>query len=449
MKLMDRAREIAAKTPPQRNRYVDFLRAVSICVVVLGHWLIAVFTVADERIVVGHLLAEAPWTHALTWIFQVMPVFFIVGGFSNAASWNAALKTGKSYGNWLRSRCQRLLGPTVVFAMAWVPIALFARLFVADEQILVVGARLVAVPLWFLAVYLAVIPAAPAMFWLHRRFGAAVPVALTLAAAVVDFLDRTRPIKGEAIEPSLGWVNFALVWLAIHQIGFFWWEGRLDETSRRKWVLVAGGLLGLVLLTFSGLYPFSMIGVPGDRTNNTPPTVVLVFLALLQMGLILISSPWARQRLARTEPWARTIVANGMIMTLFLWHLTAMIVVVFAGFKLGIRFDIEPLSGAWWLARLAWFALLSVILLGFVAVFGRFERPRPAPEVEEGWKWGIISCCGALLAGAGLASLAIGGFYTPNEYWGIPVGTLLALLLGAAAVGVTPRIYGRDRAVTR
>jgi hypothetical protein len=207
--------------------------------------------------------------------------------------------------------------------------------------------------------------------------------------------------------------------------------------------------LGLVLLTFSGLYPFSMIGVPGDRTNNTPPTVVLVFLALLQMGLILISSPWARQRLARTEPWARTIVANGMIMTLFLWHLTAMIVVVFAGFKLGIRFDIEPLSGAWWLARLAWFALLSVILLGFVAVFGRFERPRPAPEVEEGWKWGIISCCGALLAGAGLASLAIGGFYTPNEYWGIPVGTLLALLLGAAAVGVTPRIYGRDRAVTR
>ena len=112
MRLMDRAREVAARTPPHRNRYVDFLRAVSICVVVLGHWLIAVFTVEDDRIVAGHLLAEAPWTQALTWIFQVMPVFFIVGGFSNAASWSAALKSGKSYGNWLRSRCQRLLGPT-------------------------------------------------------------------------------------------------------------------------------------------------------------------------------------------------------------------------------------------------------------------------------------------------------------------------------------------------
>jgi len=35
------ASELAAKTPPERNRYVDLLRAVSILVVVVGHWLIA------------------------------------------------------------------------------------------------------------------------------------------------------------------------------------------------------------------------------------------------------------------------------------------------------------------------------------------------------------------------------------------------------------------------
>jgi hypothetical protein len=40
-----------------------------------------------------------------------------------------------------------------------------------------------------------------------------------------------------------------------------------------------------------------------------------------------------------------------------------------------------------------------------------------------------------------LAGLAIEGFYTPDELWGFPVGTLLILLLGTAAVGVTPRIY--------
>ena len=49
---------MAAKTPPERNRYVDFLRAISIAVVVLGHWLMAVITVQGGRVVAGHMLAE-------------------------------------------------------------------------------------------------------------------------------------------------------------------------------------------------------------------------------------------------------------------------------------------------------------------------------------------------------------------------------------------------------
>ena len=32
---------LAVKTPESRNRYVDFLRALSICAVVFGHWLMA------------------------------------------------------------------------------------------------------------------------------------------------------------------------------------------------------------------------------------------------------------------------------------------------------------------------------------------------------------------------------------------------------------------------
>ncbi|MDH3203021.1 MAG: acyltransferase [Myxococcales bacterium] len=36
-----RASELAELTPESRNRYVDFLRAASILVVVTGHWLMA------------------------------------------------------------------------------------------------------------------------------------------------------------------------------------------------------------------------------------------------------------------------------------------------------------------------------------------------------------------------------------------------------------------------
>lgn len=91
--------------------------------------------------------------------------------------------------------------------------------------------------------------------------------------------------------------------------------------------------------------------------------------------------------------------------------------------------------------RLVWFASLSAVLFLFVAVFGRFERPKPPTTVGGGWRTSVVTCAGALLAGIGLAGLAIEGFYAPDELWGIPLGTLLMLLLGAAAVGVTPRIY--------
>jgi len=444
MGLMERAREMAAKTPPERNRYVDFLRAISITVVVLGHWLMAVITVQGGRVVAGHMLAEAPGTRILTWVFQVMPIFFMVGGYSNAASWSAAERTGKSYADWLRSRCQRLLGPTAVFAVAWVPLALLARLVVPDPDMLLLTGHFVTVPLWFLAVYLMVIPTAPAMFKLHRRFGVAVPVVLTVAATVFDVVDMHILPPHDSLELTVGWINYPIVWLAVHQIGYLWWDGSLEKSPRTRGWLASVGLAGLVALTASGLYPLSMIGVPGTgRTNNTPPTVVLVFLALFQMGLILISSPRARRWLSQTEPWARTIVANSMIMTMYLWHLTALVLAVFAGVLLGVGFKLEPLTPGWWLTRILWLAVLSAVLLVFVAIFGRFERPRPPTEVGGGRRTAVVTCAGALLAGAGLAGLAIEGFYTPDELWGFPVVTLLILLLGTTAVGVTPRIYAK------
>jgi len=36
-----RAAELADRTPASRNRYVDFLRAMSMLIVTVGHWLAA------------------------------------------------------------------------------------------------------------------------------------------------------------------------------------------------------------------------------------------------------------------------------------------------------------------------------------------------------------------------------------------------------------------------
>ena len=51
-----RAKELAARTPETRNRYVDFLRAASVTVVVIGHWLIAAAYVDDGQLKLGDML---------------------------------------------------------------------------------------------------------------------------------------------------------------------------------------------------------------------------------------------------------------------------------------------------------------------------------------------------------------------------------------------------------
>jgi fucose 4-O-acetylase-like acetyltransferase len=77
-----RALALAEQTPASRNRHVDFLRALSIAAVILGHWIIAAPWIRDGELQLDHMLAAQPWTQWLTLLFQVMPVFFLVGGYS-------------------------------------------------------------------------------------------------------------------------------------------------------------------------------------------------------------------------------------------------------------------------------------------------------------------------------------------------------------------------------
>ncbi|MEO8292820.1 MAG: acyltransferase family protein [Actinomycetota bacterium] len=108
------ARELASATPATRNRYVDLIRVASIGVVVLGHWLMAVLGYRDGSFTGENLLEIDPGLQIITWIFQVMPLFFIVGGFTNSISWSSAQGRGTSYADWLRNRapgcCDRLCG---------------------------------------------------------------------------------------------------------------------------------------------------------------------------------------------------------------------------------------------------------------------------------------------------------------------------------------------------
>jgi len=226
MQIWSQASEMAARTPPERNRYVDFLRSVSILIVIVGHWLIATTYYVDGNLTSGHLLKSQPQTQWLTWIFQVMPIFFIVGGYANAVSLESARRKGIGYAGWLAARLNRLVIPLLVLLTAWAAIATILHLFGARPEVIEYASKAALIPTWFLAIYIMVVILAPSMYNFWRRLGFASFWIFVAVAALVDFLFFAADIRWP------GWTNYFWVWLAVHHLGFAWRDDRMGSPAR-------------------------------------------------------------------------------------------------------------------------------------------------------------------------------------------------------------------------
>jgi len=372
---MTNASALAAATPDSRDRYVDLLRVGSLGVVVVGHWLMVVVLVGqDGSVTATNALALLPWLQPATWLLQVMPIFFLVGGFSHATALTSLRQRGGTYADFARTRADRLLRPTAVFVAVWLALALLVEISGNDRGVLRLATQTVAQPLWFVGVYLGVIALAPPMLRLHRRlgrFGAVVPLALAAGAGAVDIARFAWDV------PRIAYLNVALVWLAVHQIGYLYADRTLTRGGRRLGYTLGGaGLAATLALTTFGPYPISMVGMPGDRVSNmSPPTVALLAHAVWLTGLVLLLRGPLSRWLHRPRVWTGVIAANGLAMTAFLWHLTAM----FAATALTVGLA-QPAVGSvtWWLLRPAWLAVLLLFTGAFVATFRRADRPRRA-----------------------------------------------------------------------
>lgn len=440
-----KARELAEATPPDRNRWVDFLRAVSILAVVVGHWLMAGLYVDDAGVLQrGDLLSIATWAHWLTWAFQVMPVFFLVGGYSNSVSWEAVTRKAPAhqpgvYRDWLASRVQRLITPTFPVLLLWAALALtLTQVGLPREQIRM-ATEAALIPVWFLAVYLLVTACTPLMARAWDKLGWGSLVILAALAMLTDWLTFTRGV------PWVNFTNFLWVFLAIHQLGFAWRAGKFAK-SWFAWAWFAVSLAILVRITAFGFYPVSMVSAPGGFSNSLPPTLALLALGMMQVGLVLALEPAGRRMLDNVRIWTATVLMNGMIMTVFLWHLTAFVLVMTAawlGFG-GAGLDSVPGTAAWWLSRPVWLALYILALLPLIVIFARHERSfgpirggRTVPRLRA--VFGVLAICVGLGATAGLT------IASPEGVTGVRLWVIALPLIGAALMGFGPVYRPRNR----
>jgi hypothetical protein len=407
-----------------RDPFIDVLRVGAIIVVVLGHWIMPVLGRQHGTLVAGNALSTPGWW-VLTWFVQVMPVFFVAGGAANVHSYLAEARRGGTAATWLAARLRRLGTPVLPLLGVWLLAPPVLRDIGIPGSAVALGSGVAGQLLWFLAVYLVMVAATPVMLACGRRWGLWVPVALGVAAFGVDMI-RFGGL------PLAGYANELLVWLAVQQLGIGYAEGWFDQVSPRGAVLLGvGGLTATALLVLCGPYPASMVGIPGQSASNmAPATVCLLTLGVGQLGVLLA----LRERLVRAGRSRLVAVVGARCMTIYLWHMSAMVVV--AGIAvLGFGYVTpSPGSAAWFVATPLWILALGVTLLGLVLVFGRFEAVRArAAAGRPGLAFVPIVL--------GMLGIAAFGFADP-----LPALASSALLLAGLTL-VWPGV--RDRALGR
>jgi peptidoglycan/LPS O-acetylase OafA/YrhL len=431
MKIWSQASQMAAQTPEERNRYVDFLRSVSILVVIIGHWMIATAYVVDGEMIAGHLLAGRPELHWLTWLFQVMPIFFIVGGYSNAVSLESAKRKGIGYAGWLSARLNRLVAPLLVLLVAWAAIAIVMSLLGARAEVIQTVSQAALIPTWFLAIYIVVVILAPLAYTFWRRFGFTSFLVFVAGAALMDVAFFVADMQW------LGWTNYLWVWLAVHHLGFAWRDDRLGRVAKRL-LFSAVGFGALWLLTSYGPYPLAMVGSPDPELSNTlPPKITLLALGIFQFGLLLALEEPMRRALNGLRLWTATVLINSMIMTVYLWHITVM--VIFAALLYtagGLGLGIEPGSSEWWWTRPVWIAILFVLLLPVALMLSPLERrgrPTDAAILAP-----ARQIAGAMMICLGIALLAMYGFGGGPYEW-MDTASFALVIVGSGISGLLPK----------
>jgi hypothetical protein len=363
------ARRIDAATPPHRDRAVDALSALAIAGVIGGHWLVtALVPSGSHHSTVLHdnsPLASMPWLAPLSWIFQTLAVFFLVGGYAAGRSYRGG------YLPWLRKRLIRLARPVAALVAVWIPVTVGILLAGVPATTVHTLLFLVISPLWFLGVYAVLTVLTPAAVWLFRRFGgwaAAFPVGVVAVTDLVRF-----GLSGPA---WVGWVNVAAGWLVPYLIGIAWALGSL-RGRRVPALMLAGGAAATAALIFWAGYPASMVGVNGARISNlNPPTLAAVTFGIAQCGLALLLRDRLARLMRRPLAWAGIALVNLSAMTLFLWHQTAFITVSSVGLLAGRVPGLltAPAGGLWVAERLAWLPVFAIMLSGLWLAFRRVER---------------------------------------------------------------------------
>jgi len=411
--------EVEAKTPADRDRAIDVIRIVSLVGVVVGHTVMATSIIAGDVFIWDNLLTTSVVFQALTWVFQIMPLFFFAGVAASVGSY----RPGGSWGGWLLKRCSRLYRPVFYYLAFWA-VALVVLRGVLPVHVYEPVAGISIQLLWFLGAYVLVLAAMPLLARITT--GTRLVVAVVGVYAVVAVVDAVRVT--DPAWSTVGYLNM-LAWLIPGMFGVAYRRQLLTpRTALRLGVAMLAVNLSLLWL---GPYELSLVGIESQHLKNmTPPSLLLAGHAIMLCAFAIAAAPgigrWAR----RPRVWRLAVIGNTGAMTLYLWHMPALLGVHLAFDYLGLpRYPGQP---HFVMLSIAQMVLVAVLVAAMFVVLRPLES-NPLPL----WDGGYVAAAGRRSAAVGTLLCIAGAATLASVGWGLKeqglfcVSVMLVALIGA------------------
>jgi len=407
-----------------RDRVMDAVKALALLLVIAGHSL--AWTVTSDGSVINTLDA-APYMFPLTWVLQILPLFFLLAG--------AGLTrlSGSREARGYLGRLTRLSAPALPLIAITVVLALAASAIVGADAARAAGVLPVQL-VWFLGVYLVLVAAAPLLV---RCSG---PWAVAIWLVVILGVDLMRVNVNELI----GWANLILVWGLFAAIGT-----RLDRLRTiRPPLLVLGTIVfasGAIFAIVVGPYSPALISTDAVEgiSNLAPPTIVLALVGLAQICLLLLLWSPLQRALDHDRLWVPVAIFASRAMEIYLWHMLVFTVAIAGMIGLGIA--PAALSLLWWLQHLAVAAVVLAVVWFAAPGLGRLSRGLAgwlgsiSPRLPLGTAWARVLLVVAAVTLLCVSESGVAQPITARVVLLLPYMPLAGLALLAIVVGLATK----------
>jgi len=331
-------------------------------------------------------------------------------------------------------RCTRLYRPVFYYLAFWISALAILRYFLPEhvyEPVAGISIQL----LWFLGAYVLVLAAVPllARITTTGRLVAAVAGTYTFIA-IIDAIRINADVPA-----GVGYLNL-VAWLIPGMLGVAYRRRLL--AGRAAMLLGAAMFTVNLMLMWAGPYELSLVGIETQQLKNmTPPSLLLAGHAIMMCAFAIAAAPaiarWAR----RPRVWWLTAIGNSGTMTLYLWHIPAL---------LGMHLVFDHLGHPRYDAGTPSFVALSLLQLVIMAclVAAAFVALRPLENNPLPlWDGGHVAATGSRSAAVGALLCVAGAATLASVGWGLKGPGLYCVAVMLAGL-IAARFLASDQAVT-